>query len=71
MVKGHAGQLISKGTFSVFSQKTNLKMLNFASAYWGRNFSFIFFGENWKKQKALSTSDLLTQVPFPVSETFL
>ena len=26
-----------------FSQKTNLKMLIFAIAYWGRNFSFVFW----------------------------
>ena len=32
------------------SQKTNLKMLIFALAYYGRNFSFVFW-ENWKQTK--------------------
>ena len=38
-------QLISKGNFSVFNM--NLEMLIFALAYWGRNFSFVF----WEKKK--------------------
>ena len=37
-------QLISKGNFSVFNM--NLEMLIFALAYWGRNFSFVF----WEKK---------------------
>ena len=37
------GQLISKGNFGVFnSSKTILKILIFALAYLGRNFSFLF-----------------------------
>ena len=36
-----------------FFQKTNLKTLIFALAYWGRNFSFIFW-KYWKHKKLLS-----------------
>ena len=44
-----------------FSQKTNLKMLIFAPAYWSRNFSFVFW-ENSKIQRALSK---LTDLQLP------
>ena len=44
------GQLISKGNWYLqFFHKINLKILIFAPAYWGRNFSFVFW-KNWKSQ---------------------
>ena len=36
-----------------FFQKSNLKIQIFALAYWGRNFSFVFW-KNWKNQNVLS-----------------
>ena len=47
-----------------FSQKTNLKTQIFALAYWGRNFSFVFW-ENWKHHKVLSKlTDLYLEIIF-------
>ena len=44
-----------RNVFLVFPilPKTNLKTQIFALAYWGRNFSFVFW-ENWKNQNPLS-----------------
>ena len=48
---GYKGQLISEENFtSSILPKNELKNVIFALAYWGRNFSFVFW-ENSKNQK--------------------
>ena len=54
MSSGVTGQLISKGDFRIFiPPKNKLENVKLALAYWGRNFSFVFW-KNWNSQKTLS-----------------
>ena len=70
MVQNHFGPIEGQGIWRLqFFQKTNLKALTFALAYWSRNFSFVFW-KNSKHQKDISKLiDLYTELIF-FTDTF-